>query len=93
MSAQKFFETAKYYEQLKEKMDEVRASMNAEMAALGIGTYHQDPETGTVYKIVKPRGTYVEYREIGYERTAQEGEDRGTLSKKEAQGAGFTLKK
>jgi hypothetical protein len=89
----KFFELAKYAEQLQEKASEVREEMNQLMTELGVGTYVQDPETSTVYKIVKPKGTFTYYRDIEYNRTALEGERAGTLSKKEAEEAGFKLKK
>lgn len=89
----KFLELAKYAEQLAEKQDQVRTELAAAMAALGVGTYVQDPLTGTVYKIVKPTGTFTYYRDINYTRTAQGEERAGTLSKKEAQEAGFVLSK
>jgi hypothetical protein len=89
----KFLELAKYYEQLKEKIDEVRTEMDGVMRDLGIGTTFQDPDTLTVYRVVKPQGRFVYYHELDYVRTAQEGERAGSLSKKEAEGLGFVLKK
>jgi hypothetical protein len=90
----KFLELAKYFEELKDKVSEVGDQLNTAMKDLGVDTYVQDPETRLVYKIVKPNGTFVEYREIGYKRTAKEGERGGTvLAKKEAEEAGFDLKK
>lgn len=90
----KFLELAKYFEELKDKLSETGEQLNAVMKDLGIDTYVQDPETLIVYKVIKPTGTFVEYREIGYKRTAKEGERGGTvLAKKEAEEAGFILKK
>lgn len=89
----KFLDLAKYQEELKVKQDDVREQFNAAMEALGVGATLQDPETLTVYKIVKPSGTFMYYRDIDYVRTAQEGERAGTLSKKEAESLGFVLKK
>lgn len=89
----KFVESAKYYEQLKEKLDEVRTEMDASLLALGIGTLVQDPETLTVYKVVKPQGRFIYYHDLDYVRTAQDGERAGSLSKKEAEALGFVLKK
>ena len=96
MSAEKqakFLELAKYYEQLKEKVDEVRTELTATMLDLGIGSVLQDPHTLTVYKVVKPTGTFMYYRDVDYVRTALEGERAGTLSKKEAESLGFVLSK
>jgi hypothetical protein len=89
----KFLELAKYHEQLKDKLDEVRKELEASMTDLGLGTVLQDPETLTVYKMVKPTGRFIYYYDIDYVRTAQEGERAGTLSKKEAEALGFMLKK
>lgn len=89
----KFLDLAKYQEELKNKMDEVRDQLAAAMNDLGIGAVLQDPDTLTVYKIVKPGGTFMYYRDIDYVRTAQDGERAGTLSKKEAESLGFILKK
>lgn len=90
---QKFLALAKYYEELKEQMDNVRTDINATMTELGLGAFVQDPELLTVYKIVKPQGTYMYYKDIDYVRTALEGERAGSLSKKEAEAEGFALKK
>lgn len=89
----KFLELAKYQEELKGKMDEVREKLTQAMNDLGFGATLQDPETTAVYKIVKPSGTFMYYRDIDYVRTALEGERAGSLSKKEAESLGFVLKK
>lgn len=89
----KFLELAKYHEQLKEKLDEVRTEMATALVGLGLGTVLQDPDTLTVYKVVKPQGRFVYYYDLDYVRTAQDGERAGTLSKKEAESLGFVLKK
>jgi len=85
-----FVSLAEKYEALKDQLKQLRAELDAEAAKLGVGAYVQGND-GTVYKIIRPQGTYVEFREIGYERTAKAGESRGSLSKKEAQEAGFAL--
>lgn len=89
-----FLELAKKFEAKRKEVEELGEQLAAEMTALGIGTYVQDPDTMAVYKIIKPDGTFVSYRDIGYKRTALDGERGGTvLSKKEAEEAGFVLKK
>ena len=88
----KFINDVKFYEELKRKMEEVREDLDKQMFDLGIGNYIQDPATLTVYKIVKPSGTFISFKEISYVRTSEGDEKKGTLSKKEAEGAGFVLK-
>lgn len=90
----RFFDLANEYEELKEELNTKRENLDAVMNELGFDTYHQDPNTMLVYRIVKPNGTFIYFREIDYKRTAKEGERGGVvLSKKEAQEAGFNLTK
>lgn len=88
-----FLAAVKNYEATKKDLEAFRTLLETTMTALGFGSYVQDPSDGTVYKIVKPNGTFVYFRDVEYVRTAQEGERAGTLSKKEAEGAGFILRK
>jgi hypothetical protein len=89
---ERFIELAKQYEKARAEVDALRDDLNAAMLALGYDKYAQDPETGAVYKTVKPNGTFIYYRDIDYKRTALDGERGGTvLSKKEAQEAGFDV--
>lgn len=94
MSKERFLELAKETELLVEQLKVKNEEMNKVMVELGYNTYIQDPETLAVYKIVKPIGRWVEFKEIDYKRTALEGERGGApLSKKEAEEQGFILKK
>lgn len=94
MSKEKFIELAKKIEKQQEEINSTREELTAVMTALGIDQYAQDPETLLVYKIIKPQGTFMYYKDIDYKRTAKEGERGGTvLAKSEAQEAGFVLKK
>lgn len=88
-----FLQAVLDYESLKKDLEDARTKLEACMLALGFDAYVQNPGTGTVYKVVKPNGTFVHFKDIEYVRTAQEGERAGTLSKKEAEGAGFILRK
>jgi len=88
-----FLENAKKYEELQEQLFAVRDALNASMVDLGIGTYVQDADSGLVYKITKPSGTFVHFKDIDYTRTAKATERAGTLSKKEAEEAGFAILK
>lgn len=88
-----FLNLVNEYEETKERLSELSEELKLTLAKYALGTYVQDPDSGVVYKIVKPNGTFVYYKEIDYVRTVKEGEERGTLSKKEAEGAGFVLLK
>lgn len=90
---EQFIKLAKEYETQKDLAETIREELEQSMLALGYDKYAQDPETGAVYKTVKPEGTFVAYRNITFKRTALDGERGGTvLSKKEAEEAGFNLK-
>lgn len=92
-SQTKFFVLTRKFETLKDEIAEVEKELSSVMADLGTGTYHQDPTTMAVYKVVVPKGSFVAYKTISYERTVIGDETRGTLSKKEAQEKGFCLTK
>lgn len=88
----RFFDLAIRYEKLSDEMKQVREELEVVMGQLGLNTYHQDPDSGLVYKIEKPKGTYMYYRDVDFKRTAKPGERGGTvLSKKEAEEQGFIL--
>ena len=80
----------------KASVDAYFVKLNETLAALqvecGLDTFFQSPD-GTVFKVVKPSGHFVAYRDVGYVRTKRADEARGTLSVKEASEAGFTLPK
>lgn len=90
---QKLLTLAKQNEELRKTSKELDEEIATLLTEIGLGTMFQDPETGAVYKVVKPKGTFTAFRDIGYDRTVLPGEERGTLSKKEAEAAGFVLKK
>lgn len=92
MDDKRLFELATEYERLKSEMKKVKTEMNQVLENLGVDTYHQDPVTGLVYKVIIPDGTFVSFDKIGYKRTAKEGEKGGTvLSKSEAESQGFVV--
>ena len=90
---QKFLRLVKELETLKETSAKVSEELEVLMKNLGVGSMFQDPNDGLVYKVIKPKGQFTYFQDIDYVRTAKTGEDRGSLSKKEAEGAGFVLKK
>ena len=90
---QQFLILAKKFEALKDELKTVGDQMAIVMGDIGLGVMFQDDETGAVYRIREPKGTFVEYRKIGYQRTAMGDEASGDVSKKDAEAAGFVLRK
>lgn len=89
---QKFLEISKRIEVLKEEMKALSPTLEQLMLEIGEGKMFQDPETGLVYKIEVPTGTYIEFKKINYVRTKKAGETKGSLAKSEAEAAGFIIK-
>lgn len=89
----RFLELAKFSEELEAKLKEAKDELQTVMWVLERDTYLQDPETSTVYKIIKPKGAFQFFKDIDYVRTAQGDEKSGGLSKKEATEQGFEFKK
>lgn len=79
------------YEELKEKLGQVSEELQNLLKTIPLGTYIQDEITGVVHKVIKPLGHFTYYKDLDYVRTAKLGEERGSLSKKEALAANFTL--
>lgn len=87
---QKFLRLAGKYESLIEQLKNVKEEMNTVMAMIGINSFVQGQD-GTVYQVVIPQGRFVHFDTISYIRTRKEGEDRGDLSLKKAEEAGFNV--
>jgi hypothetical protein len=93
-SKRRFLELAVQYEATKDLLNGIREKLEESMKEVGLDQYVQDPETLLVYKIVKPNGTFMYYRDIDFKRTAKEGEKGGNvLAKKEVLELGFELTK
>lgn len=86
----KFVELEQKKEEVKRFFEELKIAMEAVSKEIGIGGYFQD-DTGTVFKITAPEGRFVNYEKISYVRTKRHGEQRGTLSIKEAEEKGFIV--
>jgi hypothetical protein len=83
-------ELEKRKEEVKKFFDELKQATEAVAQEVGIGGMFQDNE-GTVYKVVEPEGKYVSFDKISYIRTRRLHEQRGDLSIKEAEAAGFSV--
>jgi hypothetical protein len=78
-------------EKLKKEMEEINSKLEESLKSLGLGHMFQS-EDGTVFRVSKPTGTYISFREIDYDRTRREGEKSGSLSLTDARNAGYEVK-
>jgi hypothetical protein len=85
-----FVNLEKQKEKVKEYFESLRKAVDELSKEIGLNGYFQDEE-GTVYKVVEPEGRFVNYEKISYKRTRRIDEERGDLSLKEAESAGFTV--
>lgn len=83
----KFVELEKRRKIFMEEFDEALRVVAVEV---GLNGYFQD-EDKVVYKIVTPAGRWVKFDSVSYVRTRRGDEKQGSLSVKEAQGAGFKI--
>lgn len=86
-----FLSIAKDYEIAKEVLSKAAEALQEALAKLPLNSYLQDPETLLVYKVQKPSGTFVYYKDLEYVRTKKVEERQGGLSAKEAKEQGFSL--
>lgn len=86
----RFVELDKRKAVVKQFFEEYNEAVKAVVSEIGIDSYFQDAD-GTVYKTVKPSGTFVQYLDYSIDHTRRETEAKGSLSMKEAQQAGFEL--
>lgn len=87
----KFIEMSKKIENLKNELKELNTEMDMVLSTIGVGKAFQDPEDGTVFEIIAPKGTFVNFKAIDYERTKRQGETRGSLSVTRAKDLGFII--
>jgi hypothetical protein len=85
----RFIELSKKVEGLKNELKELGTEMEGLLTTIGVGKAFQDTEDGTVFEIVAPKGTFVSFKTVDYERTKRTGETRGTLSMARAKELGF----
>jgi len=88
---QKFIELSLQKEELISKLKEINSALDPLMLELGEGAMFQSQE-GLVYKIQKPKGQFVSFKNIEYVRTKRGDEKKGTLAKSAAKDAGFEVK-
>lgn len=81
----------KEIESFKKEIKARNAELGLLLKEVGIDSMFQDPSDKVVYQIIQPKGRFVDFPEIGYERTKRDDESKGSLSKKKAIEAGFSL--
>lgn len=81
------------YERAKATLEEAKVKLEEALSKLPVNSYFQEPFTGIVYKIVVPKGRFIYFDKLSYERTKLVGETKGSLSIKEAQEQGFYFEK
>jgi hypothetical protein len=86
-----FILVSKQIESLKDQLKELNEKSAEMMKEIGLGTSFQDPTDNTVFLIVEPNGTFIEFKKIGYERTRREGERSGSLSLTKAKELGYQI--
>jgi len=88
---EKFLKLVKEREELKERLKANKEELTPVLEEIGLDTYLQD-ESGLVYKVCVPKGTFITFDHIGYKRSRRKGESGGQyLSKSECQEAGFEV--
>jgi hypothetical protein len=87
----RFLELERKKDDVKKYFEELKLATEAVATEIGIGGMFQDPSDGTVFKVVVPEGRFVAFDKISYVRTRRAHEQRGDLSLKEAEAAGFSV--
>lgn len=87
---QRFVELEKRKEEVRKYYEELQASIVDLISEYGLNSYFQDDQ-GTVYKLIECDGKFVKFDRFTYCRTKRPGEERGTLSIKEAREHGFQI--
>lgn len=88
---ERFVVLEKVKDEYKAWLEQLAEATKAVAEEVGVDGYFQDDE-GTVYKVVVPAGRFVHYEAVSYVRTKRAGEERGSLSLKEVEAAGFKVK-
>lgn len=86
----KFVELEKKKEEVKKYFDDLQAAIAAVVKEDGVDSYFL-ADDGTVYKVVEAEGRWINFDKYSYLRTKRPGEERGTLSLKDAREHGFQV--
>lgn len=86
----RFVELERRKDEIKKYYEELEIATTELIAEQGLNSYFQD-EQGTVYKLIECDGRFVKFDKYSYVRTKRPGEERGSLSIKEAKERGFVI--
>ena len=86
----RFVELERRKDEIKRHYEDFEVALENLIKEQGLNSYFQD-EAGTVYKVVEAEGKYVKFDKYSYNRTKRPGEERGSLSVKEARERGFKV--
>ena len=84
-------ELSKKVETLKEQLKISQEELDILLNKIGVGYAFQDPSDKTVFEIVKPKGVFVNFKTIDYNRTKRKDEAKGDLSVARAKELGFSF--
>ncbi len=89
---QKFLELDRKKAEVKQYFEDLRVATEALAKEIGVGGSFQDNE-GVVYQVVIPTGRFVQFEQIGCNRTRRISADekKGTLSLKAARELGYKV--
>lgn len=85
----RFVELERRKDEIKKYYEELGLAVEALVKEQGLNSYFAD-DVGIIYKIVECEGKFVKFDKYSYARTKRPGEERGSLSLKEAKENGFT---
>ena len=86
----RFLELERRKDEFKKYQEDLENATTELIQELGLGSFFQD-EQGTVYKLIECPGRFVRFERYSYLRTKRPGEERGSLSVKEAKEHGFQV--
>ena len=86
----RFVELERKKDEFKKYNEDLDKALTELIGEQGLNSMFQD-EQGTVYKLVECEGKFIKFDKHSYNRTKRFGEDRGSLSLKEARERGFAI--
>ena len=84
-------ELANQKEALLEQLKAVDASLRQALLEVGVNGFVQDPTNLVVYKVIKPEGHFIKFKDIDYVRTRKTPDEKADLAMGEAMEQGFDL--
>lgn len=86
----RFVELERKKDEIKKYYEDFEVALTDLIKEQGVNSLFQD-DRGTVYKLIECEGKFVKFDKYSYNRTKRLGEERGSLSVKEARERGFAV--